>query len=141
MCQMAFDEGYRVNNLVRTITLHGPQAKPILVANHKQWRRFEEALVYPPARLYARLNVTSWARRREMIGFRPSDFDFEQRCLAFRSRYCRYHNGTVARFCDCYPDSGMAGRIGSLFAAFDIRWLYSYPSWMACSTVIPGTRT
>lgn len=50
-------------------------------------------------------------------------------------------NGTVARFCHRYTDSGMAGRIGSLFAAFEIRWLYSYPSWMACSTVIPGTRT
>jgi integrase len=81
MCQMAFDEGYRGNNPIRTITLHGAPAKPILVANHNQWRRFEEALVYPPARLYARLNVTSWARRCEMIGFRPSDFDFEHRML------------------------------------------------------------
>jgi integrase len=81
MCQMAFDEGYRGNNPIRTIRMHGAPSKPILVASHSQWRRFEEALVYAPARLYARLNVTTWARRCEMIGFRPCDFDFGERML------------------------------------------------------------
>jgi integrase len=38
-------------------------------------------MTYPPARLYARLNVTTWARRCEMIGFRPCDFDFGQQLL------------------------------------------------------------
>ena len=38
-------------------------------------------MTYPPARLYARLNVTTWARRCEMIGFRPCDFDFGQQML------------------------------------------------------------
>jgi integrase len=81
MCQMAFDEGYRNNNPVRTIRIQQAPAKPILVASHDQWRRLQEALTYTPARLYARLNVTTWARRCEMIGFRPCDFEFGQQML------------------------------------------------------------
>ncbi len=81
MCQMAFDEGYRGNNPIRSIRLKQAPTKPVLVASHEQWRRLEEALTYPPARLYARLNVTTWARRCEMIGFRPCDFDFGQQML------------------------------------------------------------
>ena len=81
MCQMAFDEGYRNNNPVRTIRIQQAPAKPILVASHDQWRRLEETLTYPPAQLYARLNVTTWARRCEMIGFRPRDFEFGQQML------------------------------------------------------------
>jgi integrase len=81
MCQMALDEGYRNNNPIRTIRIPQAATKPILVADHGQWRRFEEALTYPPARLYARLNVTTWARRCEMIGFRPRDFDFGEQML------------------------------------------------------------
>ena len=81
MCQMAFDEGYRDNNPIRSIRLKQAPAKPVLVASHDQWRRLEEAMTYPPARLYARLNVTTWARRCEMIGFRPCDFGFGQQML------------------------------------------------------------
>ena len=81
MCQMAFDEGYRDNNPIRSIRLKHAPAKSVLVASHDQWRRLEEAMTYPPARLYARLNVTTWARRCEMIGFRPCDFDFGQQML------------------------------------------------------------
>jgi integrase len=81
MCQMAFDEGYRTNNPIRSIRIPQAPAKPILVASHDQWRRLEETLTYPPAKLYARLNVTTWARRCEMIGFRPCDFDFGQQML------------------------------------------------------------
>ena len=81
MCQMAFDEGYRINNPIRSIRLPQAPTKPILVASHDQWRRLEETLTYPPGRLYARLNVTTWARRCEMIGFRPRDFDFGQQML------------------------------------------------------------
>jgi integrase len=81
MCRMAFDEGYRNNNPIRSIRIQQAPAKPILVASHDQWRRLEEALTYPPARLYARLNVTTWARRCEMIGFRPCDFEFAQQML------------------------------------------------------------
>ena len=81
MCQMAFDEGYRNNNPIRSIRLKQAPTKPVLVASHDQWRRLEEAMPYTPARLYARLNVTTWARRCEMIGFRPCDFDFGQQML------------------------------------------------------------
>ena len=81
MCQMAFDEGYRSTNPIRSIRLPQAPTKSILVASHDQWRRLEEALTYPPAKLYARLNVTTWARRCEMIGFRPRDFDFGQQML------------------------------------------------------------
>ena len=41
MCQMAFDEGYRDNNPIRSIRLKHAQAKPVLVASHDQWRRRE----------------------------------------------------------------------------------------------------
>ena len=81
MCQMALDEGYRKDNPLRTVRLPQVATKPILVASHDQWRRLEEALTYPPARLYARLNVTTWARTCEMIGFRPRDFDFGERMV------------------------------------------------------------
>lgn len=36
---------------------------------------------FVPPKLHARLNVTTWARRCEMIGFRPCDFDFGQQIL------------------------------------------------------------
>src|SRR5215469_7623207 len=38
MCHMAFDEGYRNNNPIRSIRLPQAPAKPILVASHDQWR-------------------------------------------------------------------------------------------------------
>jgi integrase len=101
MCQMAFDEGYRNNNPIRSIRLKHAPTKPVLVASYEQWRRLEEALTYPPARLYARLNVTTWARRCEMIGFRPSDFDFGQQMLNV-TRSTVYVNGQ-------YHPSGRAG--------------------------------
>ena len=111
MCQMAFDEGYRNSNPIRSIRLPQAPAKPILVASHDQWRRFEEALTYPPARLYARLNVTTWARRCEMIGFRPCDFDFGQQMLNItRSTVyitARYHpSGTAGWLTKPNPKNG-----------------------------------
>ncbi|GAA0968559.1 site-specific integrase [Actinocorallia libanotica] len=81
MCQMALDEGYRKDNPLRTIRLPQAPTKRILVADHDQWRRLEEALAHPPARLFARLNVTSWARRCEMISLRPCDFEFDKQVL------------------------------------------------------------
>lgn len=53
---MAFDEGY-LDNPIRSIHLQQVPAKSILVADHGQWRDFEEAMTYAPARLYARLNT------------------------------------------------------------------------------------
>jgi integrase len=108
MRQMAFDEGYRNNNPVRSIRLKHAPTKPVLVAGHDQWRRLEEALAYPPARLYARLNVTTWARRCEMIGF---DFDFGQQMLnVTRSTVyinAQYHpSGKAGWFTKPHPKNG-----------------------------------
>lgn len=111
MCQMAFDEGYRGNNPLRSIRLKQAPTKPVLVASHDQWRRLEEALTYPPARLYARLNVTTWARRCEMIGFRPCDFEFGQQMLnVTRSTVfvnAKYHpSGKAGWFTKPHPKNG-----------------------------------
>jgi integrase len=111
MCQMAFDEGYRGNNPIRSIRIRRAPAKPILVASHDQWRRLEEALTYPPAKLYARLNVTTWARRCEMIGFRPRDFEFGQQMLNItRSTVyvtARYHpSGKAGWLTKPHPKNG-----------------------------------
>jgi integrase len=86
---------------VRSIRLKQAPTKPVLVVSHEQWRRLEEALTYPPVMLYARLNVTTWARRCEMIGFRPSDFDFGQQMLNV-TRSTVYVNAA-------YHPSGRAG--------------------------------
>ena len=40
MCQMAFDEGYRNNNPIRSIRIQQAPAKPMLVASHDQWPRW-----------------------------------------------------------------------------------------------------
>ena len=110
MCQMAFDEGYR-DNPIRSIRLKHARAKPVLVASHDQWRRLEEAMT-SPARLYARLNVTTWARRCEMIGFRPCDFlDFGQQMLnVTRSTVyvnAEYHpSGQAGWFTKPHPKNG-----------------------------------
>ena len=58
-------------------------------------------MTYPPAKLYARLNVTTWARRCEMIGFRPCDFEFGQQMLNI-TRSTVYVNAA-------YHPSGKAG--------------------------------
>jgi hypothetical protein len=36
VCQMAFDEGYRDNNPIRSIRLKHAPTKPVLVASHDQ---------------------------------------------------------------------------------------------------------
>jgi integrase len=102
MCQMAMDEGYRENNPLRTIRLPKAPTKPVLVASHEQWGRLEAALTdYRPAQLYARVNVTTWARRCEMISFRPCDFDFGRQLVTI-SRSTVYLSSK-------YHPSGRAG--------------------------------
>lgn len=76
MLQMAWDEGYRGDNPVMTIKLKSSPSKPVLVSTHDQWNRLEQALPFDAAVLYARLNVTTWARQCEMRTFRPCDFEF-----------------------------------------------------------------
>ncbi len=82
LCQMALDEGYRDSNPLRSIRLPTVSPKPVLVANHEQWERLEYMLSWHrPAKLYARVNVATWARQCEMISLRPRDFDFETLAL------------------------------------------------------------
>jgi hypothetical protein len=90
MLQMAWDEEYRDNNPVMTIRLKKVPLSPILVATPPQWNRFESALPFPAARLYARLNVTTWARQCEMRTFRPCDFEFGQTVMINITRSASY---------------------------------------------------
>jgi hypothetical protein len=65
MLQMAWDEQYRRDNPVMTIKLKKVPGKPVLVSTHAQWNRLESALPFHAALVYARLNVTAWARQCE----------------------------------------------------------------------------
>jgi hypothetical protein len=100
MCQMAFDEGYRDNNPIRSIRLKHASARPVLVASDDQWWRLEEAMTYPPARLYARLNVTTWARRSSPI---PADDDEHLPPLVSKAGVVYEHGTKGGRYSmDCH---------------------------------------
>jgi hypothetical protein len=102
MLQMAWDEGYRDENPVMTIKLKSSPTKPVLVSTHGQWNRLEEALPFPAALLYARLNVTTWARQCEMRTLRPCDFEFGSTTMINITRSASYVTS------DNHPD-GHAG--------------------------------
>ena len=102
MLQMAWNEGYRTDNPVSTITLKQSPTKPILVSSHAQWNRLEAALPFRAARVYARLNVTTWARQCEMRTFRPCDFEFGPTTMINITRSASYVTS------DNHPD-GHAG--------------------------------
>lgn len=102
MLQMAWDEQYRRDNPVMTIRLKKVPAKPVLVASHAQWGRLESALPFSAARVYARLNVTTWARQCEMRTFRPCDFEFGPTTMISITRSASYVTA------DNHPD-GHAG--------------------------------
>jgi integrase len=76
MLQMAWDHGYRKDNPVRGIKLKGVPTKPIVVATKSQFLRVYEALPHKPAKVFARLGVSSGVRCCELISFVPEDFDF-----------------------------------------------------------------
>ena len=84
MLQMAWDNGYRKDNPVRGIRLKGVPVKPIVVATKDQFLRVYTALPNQPARVLARLGVSSGARLCELISFVPEDFDFAADMLAVR---------------------------------------------------------
>lgn len=84
MLQMAWDNGYRKDNPVRGIRLKGVPAKPIIVATKDQFLRVYNALPHQPAKVLARLGVSSGARLCELISFIPEDFDFAADMLAVR---------------------------------------------------------
>jgi hypothetical protein len=90
MLQMAWDEKYRDDNPLRTITLKKVPAKPVLVSSHAQWNRLEDALPFRAALVYARLNVTTWARQCEMRTFRPCDFEFGSTTMINITRSASY---------------------------------------------------
>jgi integrase len=90
MLQMAWNEGYRQDNPVMTIELKQVPTKPVLVATHAQWNRLEGALPFRAALMYARLNVTTWARQCEMRTFRPCDFEFGSTTMINITRSASY---------------------------------------------------
>jgi site-specific recombinase XerD len=90
MLQMAWDEGYRSDNPLRTITLKKVPTKPVLVSSHAQWNRLEASLPFHAALVYARLNVTTWARQCEMRTFRPRDFEFGSTTMINITRSASY---------------------------------------------------
>ena len=69
---------------VRGIKLKGVPAKPIIVATKDQFLRVYNALPHQPAKVLARLGVSSGARLCELISFIPEDFDFDADMLAVR---------------------------------------------------------
>lgn len=76
MMQMAWDHGYRADNPVKGIRLKHPPAGPIVVATVPQFQRVYAALPHQPAKVFARLGVSTGARYCELISFIPEDFDF-----------------------------------------------------------------
>ncbi len=84
MLQMAWDNGYRRDNPVRGIKLKGVPAKPIIVATKDQFLGVYNALPHQPAKVLARLGVSSGARLCELISFIPEDFDFAADMLSVR---------------------------------------------------------
>jgi hypothetical protein len=90
MLQMAWNEGYRPDNPVMTIELKQVPTKPVLVATHAQWNRLEGALPFRAALVYARLNVTTWARQCEMRPLRPCDFEFGSTAMINITRSASY---------------------------------------------------
>jgi integrase len=76
MLQMAWDHGYRGDNPVKGIRLKHPPSGPIVVATVPQFQRVYAALPHQPARVFARLGVSTGTRYCELISFIPDDFDF-----------------------------------------------------------------
>jgi integrase len=124
MLQMAWDHGYRKDNPVRGIKLKGVPAKPIVVASKDQFLRVYDALPHQPAKVLARLGLSSGARLCELISFIPEDFDFAADMLSVRRSTvevtAKYHptgdrfltreytkNGAHRRFKIDHPVSGL----------------------------------
>jgi hypothetical protein len=89
MLRMAWDHGYRSDNPVQGIRLKHPPAKPIVVATPGQFQRVYRVLPSQPARVLARLGVSTGARYCELISFVPEDFDFATDMVSVTSRRSR----------------------------------------------------
>lgn len=97
MLQMAWDHGYRGDNPVKGIRLKHPPSGPIVVATVPQFQRVYAALPHQPARVFARLGVSTGARHCEQISFIPEDFDFSN-CMLTVSK------STVEVTADFHPE-------------------------------------
>jgi integrase len=97
MMQMAWDHGYRDDNPVKGIRLKHAPSGPIVVATVPQFQRVYAALPHQPARVFARLGVSTGARHCELISFIPEDFDFGG-CMLTVSK------STVEVTADFHPD-------------------------------------
>lgn len=97
MMQMAWDHGYRADNPVKGIRLKHPPSGPIVVATVPQFQRVYAALPHQPAKVFARLGVSTGARYCELISFIPEDFDFGG-CMLTVSK------STVEVTADFHPD-------------------------------------
>ena len=97
MMQMAWDHGYRDGNPFKGIRLKHPPSGPIVVATVPQFQRVYAALPHQPARVFARLGVSTGARYCELISFIPEDFDFGG-CMLTVSK------STVEVTADFHPD-------------------------------------
>jgi integrase len=84
MLQIACDNGYRKDKPSPGIKLKGVPAKPIIVATKDQFLRVYNGLPHQPAKVLARLGVSSGAWLCELISFIPEDFDFDADMLAVR---------------------------------------------------------
>ena len=97
MMQMAWDHGYRADNPVKGIRLKHPPSGPIVVATVPQFQRVYAALPHQPAKVFARLGVSTGARYCELVSFIPGDFDFGG-CMVTVSK------STVEVTADFHPD-------------------------------------
>jgi hypothetical protein len=62
MLRMAWDHGYRSDYPVKGIRLKHPSSKPIVVATPGQFERVYRVLPTRPAKVFARLGVSTGAR-------------------------------------------------------------------------------
>lgn len=82
---------------VQGIRLKHPPSGPIVVATVPQFQRVYAALPDQPARVFARLGVSTGARYCELISFIPEDFDFDGAMLTVSK-------STVEVTADFHPD-------------------------------------
>jgi len=97
LMQMAWDHGYRSDNPVKGIRLKHPPSKPIVVATPGQFERVYRGLLCQPAKVFARLGVSTGARYCELISFVPEDFDFQADMLSV-------NKSTVEVTAEFHPD-------------------------------------
>ena len=92
------DNGYRKDNPVRGIKLKGVPAKPVIVATKDQFLRVYNALPHRPAKVSARVGVSSGARLCELISFTRIRAGQSQTLIPHLPFPVRRARGPAARF-------------------------------------------